>query len=108
MDATKDSIQVLIQNHEIRLIGVLSFETSPSALNLVENYLKGVGKENQKKIVLNLSEITRSDSSGLTVLSGMMREAKKRNLKLTIKDIPEKLFNLAKLSGLDSILLFDA
>ena len=103
MDAMKDSIQVLIQNHEIRLIGILTFNTSAHALNLITKYLESLAQNHQNPITLNLSEVTRSDSSGLPVLSGIIREAKKNNIVLKITNVPEKLFNLAQLSGLNSI-----
>lgn len=105
MDAKKDSIEVLVQDHEIRLIGILTFNTSAKALGLIKKYLESLAKNNQNEITLNLSQVTRSDSSGLSVLSGIMREAKKNKVILKIKNVPEKLFNLARLSGLDSILL---
>lgn len=99
-----DSIQVLIKDNEICLIGVLTFNTTPTAFNLIKKHLENGGEQPQSQIVLNLHDITRSDSSGLTVLSGIMREAKKNNVTLQIRHIPKKLFNLARLSGLDSIL----
>lgn len=107
----KDPIQVLIQNHEIRLIGILTFDTTPNTLDLIKKHLESLeslDKGNKNQIILNLSEVTRSDSSGLTVLSGIMREAKKNNVILKITNVPKKLFNLARLSGLDSVLSFDA
>ncbi len=105
MDAMKDSIQVLIQNHEIRLKGVLTFNTSAHALALIKKHLDSVvhNPVNLNPMTLNLSEVTRSDSAGLPVLSGTMREAKKNNIVLKITNVPEKLLHLAQLSGLNAI-----
>jgi len=55
-------------------------------------------------VVINLSGVTRSDSSGLALMVHWLREAKEKQINLKFEAIPEKLFALAKVSNLDEIL----
>lgn len=100
----KQSIQVTINNNEILLSGVLNFDTTPKVLKLLQNHLEKYQQEGDEPLILNLCDITRSDSSGLALLTGLVREAKKNNFILKINNIPQKLLDLAYLSGLTTVL----
>lgn len=61
---------MVIRENEILLKGVLNFDTTPKLLKLLRHYFKKV--QNQPVLVLNLHEISKSDSSGLALLTGLM------------------------------------
>lgn len=97
-------IQVVIKKNEILLRGVLNFDTTPKVLKSLQNHLEKYEQEGQEPLILNLGEITKSDSSGLALLTELTREAKKNNFILKINNTPKKLLDLACLSGLSSVL----
>lgn len=102
----KESVQVVIKENEMLLSGVLSFDTTPKVLNLLKNYLKqqALGEQSKTVFILNLNEITKSDSSGLALLMGLTREAKCNNFTLKINNIPKKLLDLARLSRITTVI----
>lgn len=103
MEATaKQSVQVVIRDNEILLSGVLNFDTTPKVLRLLRHHLKQV-HDKRVLFILNLHEITKSDSSGLALLMGLVREAKRNDVMLKISNIPKNLMNLASLSGLETV-----
>lgn len=103
---SKQSIQIVINNNEILLKGVLNFDTTPKVLRLLENHLEKNKQIKPEPLILNLAEVSQSDSAGLALMTGLLRVAKKNNFLLEIKNIPEKLLDLACLSGLSAVLPF--
>ena len=53
---------------------------------------------------MDLSEVGRSTSVGLSLLLCFMRKAKKCNKSLVFVSIPDALFEMARVSGLDDVL----
>ena len=78
------------------IIGELSFQSVPS--------LVGQMNFSETELVVNLSEVTYSDSSGLALLVNWLREAKKRSANIRFEAIPQKMMALAKVSNLDKVL----
>lgn len=103
----KQAFQLIVNNDEILLSGVLDFDTTPKILSLLQKHFKENQKTEQSLLVLNLGEITKSDSSGLALLIGLVREAEKNNFVLKINNMPKKLKDLASLSGLAAILPYN-
>lgn len=56
---------------------------------------------------IDLSGVSRSDSSGLALLISWAREAKQQNTVLSFAQVPEKMKSLAKVSGLDAVLVLN-
>lgn len=77
--------------------GELSFESVAGLLG--EDLFTG-----QQKLVINLSEVTHSDSAGLALLINWYREAKKNSVTIEFEGVPQKMAALAKVSSLDKIL----
>jgi phospholipid transport system transporter-binding protein len=103
-ESSKQSVQVRFKENEILLSGVLNFDTTPNILNLLENHLKKNKQVQTLPLILNLEEVTQSDSSGLALLTGLIRAAKKNNFVLKIINMPKKLIDLAYLSGLATVI----
>lgn len=76
--------------------GELSFQSVPSLVDKL-NF-------SEAELVINLSEVSYSDSSGLALLVNWLREAKKCSVKICFEAIPQKMMALAKVSNLDKIL----
>jgi len=53
---------------------------------------------------IDLSDVERVDSAGLAWLINAIRDGKSRNIKVSLRDLPEKLHKLAKISDVDSLL----
>jgi len=94
-------------------VGKLNIETSEHGTVLVSGEItfstvnEGLAFDllsGKKTVKINLEGVTRADSSGLALMVHWLREAKKEQVDLTFEAIPEKLFALAKVSNLDSIL----
>ncbi|WP_158972144.1 lipid asymmetry maintenance protein MlaB [Paraglaciecola sp. L3A3] len=53
---------------------------------------------------LDMSGIEHTDTAGLAWLINLLKDCNQKNIKFVIKDIPETLVNLAKISDVDSFL----
>jgi len=89
---------VSLQNRDGKffLAGDLSFD---SVGVLVDEQLYSNGD-----VIVNLSEVNYSDSSGLALLINWYREAKKRSINMSFEAVPQKMMALAKVSNLDKVL----
>ncbi len=54
-----------------------------------------------KNIVMDLGGVGSTDSAGLALLVEWIKNARLQRVHLHFRNIPEQIFNLAKLSGLD-------
>lgn len=54
-----------------------------------------------KETNIDLSHINSADSAGLALIIEWIKQGKRRDTKLTFKNIPQQLLTLAKLSGLE-------
>lgn len=82
---------------KVFLQGELIFSSVGSLLQ--DSVISGEGP-----IVINLAEVTHSDSSGLALLINWFREAKERSISVSFEEVPQKMMALAKVSGLDKVL----
>ncbi|HET9843959.1 MAG TPA: STAS domain-containing protein [Gammaproteobacteria bacterium] len=95
------TIKVTLQNNLFCYEGVLTFDTTLKALT---ETLKNFPKEGV--VELDLKNVSKSDSSGLALLTNLLSKAKEKNLHLRIKNTPKKMRDLARVSGLDELLPF--
>lgn len=56
------------------------------------------------QLTIDLAGITRSTSAAISVLLCWMREAEKSGKKLQFANMPDKMFDVARVSGLDAVL----
>jgi len=57
-----------------------------------------------EQLCVDLADITRADSSGLALLIDWMRSAKRHNQQLIFRRIPAQLLEMARVSGIESLL----
>lgn len=81
------------------LSGMLTFDTAPPAWRASSALLNGGGD-----LTLDLQGVTHTDSAGLALLIEWMRGARRRNKRITFKNIPTQMLAIAKVSGLERIL----
>jgi phospholipid transport system transporter-binding protein len=77
---------------------------------LVQDYWDMLPDSDKKNIIasgqlkVDLSEVERSDTAGLAWLINLVKHAKAKKVKVSFKSVPDKLLNLANLSGAKNIL----
>lgn len=84
-----------------QLTGDLSFDSVPE---LWEQNKAILFEDDSSTLDINLSRLERSDSSGLAILLEWYREAEQSNKKITFINIPQQMYDIARVSGLDEIL----
>jgi len=82
----------------VLLAGDITHETVMSVLNTDVFASKS-------KVTIDFAGVKRSDSSGLALMARWARQARKANVEIYYEHVPVKLVALAKMSGLDSILI---
>jgi phospholipid transport system transporter-binding protein len=58
----------------------------------------------QSELVINLADVSRSDSAGLALLIDWMRFAKNNNKSIVFQNIPDQMLAIANASGLDELI----
>ncbi len=58
----------------------------------------------ETQVVVDLAGISRSTSAAISVLLCWMREGERLNKKLQFANMPDKMFDVARVSGLDAVL----
>lgn len=77
--------------------GNLVLSTIQNTKNVLQNYLSN----NDKNVVLDLSDIDYADSSGLSVIVNFYKQLSSKNKKMTISGMSPKIKVLFKLMRLD-------
>lgn len=83
-----------------RLRGRLSFASAADLWARRAEVLNGSGP-----VVLDLSELQQSDSAGLACLVNLHGEALRQHRELRLIQVPAQLMDMARVSGVDGILL---
>ncbi len=84
-----------------QLKGDLSFASVPM---LWEQNRTTLFEDECSELDINLSTLERSDSSGLAMLIEWYREAEQSNKKITFLNLPQQMYDIARITGLDEIL----
>lgn len=82
------------------LVGALTFKTVVELWENRQQFYDGAADN----IVLDMSQIYRTDSAGLAFLLSLLRESKYKDLQLQFVNVPQQLIDISHLSGLDAIL----
>ena len=95
--------QLLYQaSGQFSLAGDLSFETVPQLVNAgVQLFQSG------DQVSVDMSRVGRSDSAGLALLVSWVRLARQHNKRLSFLQMPSQLLGLARVSGVEHILLHE-
>ncbi len=87
------------------VIGQLNFKTVPE---LWKKNKLSLFTDETNTINIDLSQLERSDSSGLALLVEWYREAEQAGKKITFLNLPAKMYEIARISGLNEILPLSA
>ncbi len=87
--------------NKISLTGFLMFDT---VLSIYQSGLDYLAQYTLPELEIDLSQVEKSDSSGLSMLLGWMRVAKQKNIHLHFTHVPRYLLDVARLCGVDGIL----
>jgi phospholipid transport system transporter-binding protein len=82
------------------VVGALTFETVPDLYQSSANWFQGAGE-----LILDLTQVERTDSAGLALLIEWLRRAKAANLILRFANIPTQVQTLIRINGLQDALL---
>lgn len=83
----------------IAVKGPVTFATAGALLDSGKTLFAG-----QPAVTVNLQEVTNVDSAGLALLLEWLRQARAEQRTVTFQGIPEKLFAIARLSGVEALL----
>ena len=102
MSATAAAAQLekISAGHYI-LKGQLSFQSVPGLWSANKSTLF---VDESTNLGIDLSQLERSDSSGLAMLVEWYREAEQQGKSIVFFNLPEQMYDIACLSGLDEIL----
>jgi phospholipid transport system transporter-binding protein len=82
-----------------RIIGELNMSSVPQLLQ----DMAGFFSTGESKVV-DLAEVSRSDSAGLALLLEWLAQARQNNAKLSFKNLPEQMQAIIKISGLEELI----
>ncbi len=88
-----------IHNHQpgqVVVEGNLTFSGIDKKLASTFAFLLGA-----KQVTVDLSGVCNADSAGLALIIEWIKYARSKKVQLKIKNMPEQILNLAKLSGLE-------
>ena len=88
---------------QFSLAGDLSFDTVPQ---LVDAGAKLFQSDDQ--VCIDLAQVGRSDSAGLALLMSWLRLARQRGKRLCFRQVPSQLLGLARVSGVEHLLLLES
>jgi phospholipid transport system transporter-binding protein len=87
--------------NKISLTGFLIFDT---VLPIYQSGLGYLATYSFPELEIDLSQVEKSDSSGLSLLLGWMRAAKQKKINLHFTNVPRYLLDVARVCGIDNIL----
>lgn len=79
------------------LSGDLTIEKIPTIIDLIKK------QKTDKKTIIDFSKVTSIDTSTLSLIFELQREAKKNQSHFTFKNLPKNLNSLAKLYGVEDL-----
>lgn len=87
-------------NGQFAVEGELSKLTVPSVWRDSNSLILGA----TQNLVIDLKEVTRTDSAGLALLLEWMTLARKKGLQIHFRNLPAQLWKIAKVSDLEAII----
>ena len=96
-----DAAVTLAGESELRLSGVLDYQTGPRLRKEGQALIK---KALAKALVVNCSAVTKSSSVGLSLLLCYIRDAQALNKPMSITGLPDDMREIAQVSGLTELL----
>ncbi len=93
-------IKKISQGHYL-LKGVLNFKSVPE---LWDKNKTSLFSDQSKSLSIDCLQLEHSDSSGLALLLEWYRAAQVQNIDIVFYNLPQQMYDIAKISGLDTIL----
>ncbi len=88
---------IIFDKNQWYLSGDLTITEIPMIIDLINR------EKIEKKIVINFSKVTSIDTSTLSLIFELKRQAKKIQSQFTFKNLPKNLNSLAKLYGVEDL-----
>jgi len=92
----------VVDDVTISLVGLIGNETANEANALLKEHVRNRANSN---LVIDLVELQSVSSVVLSLLLCGLRAAKEVRCNLSYKNMPQDLYNMARVSGIESILL---
>jgi len=89
----------VIEDNTIKLSGKLNFQSVPDIQRQLLNQFS-----QKRKWIIDLAEISFSDSAGLALLADCKREAALKGFDVQFKAMPPQMLAMAKVTGIERIL----
>ena len=88
---------IAFDKNQWHLSGDLTIEKIPAVIDLINK------QEVEKKTTIDFSKVTSIDTSTLSLIFELQRQAKKSQSHFTFKNLPKNLNSLAKLYGVEDL-----
>mgnify|MGYP003351889528 FL=1 len=88
---------IVFEKNQWRLSGDITIEKIPSLIDLIKK------QKIDKKTTIDLSKVTSIDTSTLSLIFELQRQAKKTQSQFIFKNLPKNLNSLAKLYGVEDL-----
>lgn len=98
------NISVDLQHQENKVLGFIEGEIDAFTAPMLREKLAEITLEDSKEIILDLSEVSYMDSTGLGVFVGFFKNAKVENAKLKLTGLSSRLKRLFDITGLGEIM----
>lgn len=86
---------------EYAIEGELNMQTVPAVSKQLPEFIRQV---TDSEFILDLAEVSRSDSAGVALMVEVMQLTKSANLSLRLSNLPQQMRDIAAVSGLLEIL----
>lgn len=84
------------------ITGAVDFSTAPGLMKQAAAFFKPYKQSASTKVEVDLSQITDCNSAGLALMLEMVKDARRNNIDLYFKNLPEALLTIAKAYGVES------
>jgi len=92
--------QIQLSDGIIRVSGELNAASVPTLLESAVDLFRQSGQQ----LTIDLSEVSRADSSGLALMIDWMRTARQQQKQLSFRRLPTQLLEMARVSGIETLL----
>jgi anti-anti-sigma factor len=92
---------------ELVLNGILDKKSGVELWNNRHKFLETTNDAINDSVIIRLSQLEQTDSAGLATLIALFKEARHKNILMKILGAPQQLLDIAKISGIESILPFE-
>lgn len=97
-----ENVSLTENGNTLALSGVLDVKTATAILKKSQQFIK-----TKQEAAIDFSKVAYADSAALALILHWRRQVKQQNTKITLKNIPEQIRRIAKLSELDQIIFDD-